>query len=79
MNMNPTDDLLTTLATNRWRLDCRKDTGEYRAMYWCESCGLWRCVETSGAYHPTPHEAIRAAVQAKATCEPRAADASNAD
>ena len=65
--MNPkTTDLLAALALNRWRLDCRHETGHYRVMFWCKSCGLWRCVVDTGEWFPGPVEAIVAASKANA-------------
>lgn len=61
--MTPSNDLLDTVAQNRWRLDCRYESGLYRVMYYCVECGLWRCVEELGAYHATPRAAIEAAVR----------------
>lgn len=73
--MTPSNDLLDTVARHRWRLDCRRHPSTlfeqwgWRCMYWCEECGLWRCVEDSGAYRATPRLAIEAAV-AQETKEP---------
>lgn len=62
MNPNPTD-LLATLAHNRWRLDCRHTTGEYRCLYYCAPCGLWRPVVDTGEYYADAKLAIAAAAQ----------------
>lgn len=61
--MNPnTTDLLATLAQNRWRLDCRHEVPEWRCMYFCGPCHLWKCVVETGQWYPNPSEAIQAAV-----------------
>jgi hypothetical protein len=60
----PEPDLLATLAANRWRLDCRHEVPEWRVLYWCVECKMWRSVVPSGDHYPSPQEAIIAAIKA---------------
>jgi hypothetical protein len=64
MNPTPSSDLLDALAQHGWRLDKQREQAQWRCMYFCVPCGLWRCAVESGAWFSTPHEAIQAALVA---------------